>query len=141
MIDIDGLLIIIGVIAAVGVSFAFIGWYSHIRFGLRGVVVVWLGGTLAGTVFLASGVAAPRGVQNLTELVTALLVSSAIFGAGALAIILWLFLQQPNKTGKVLYARNAHRFSLGLAVSVSGAMFFALVLSFVMLIMFAQHEL
>jgi len=141
MIDFDVLLIIIGVIAAIGGSFAFVGWYGYIRSGLRGVFVVWLGGTVAGTIFMASGVAAPRGAQNLTEFVTALLVSSFIFGAGALAIILWIFLQQPNKAGEVLCAGNTQRFSLGLAISVSGAMIFAFVLSFFMLIMFAQHEL
>ena len=140
MIDIVPLFIVLCVTAAVGVFFAVVGWYGYNRSGLRGVVITWLGGTAVGTIFIASGVAAPRGVQNLTEFVTALLVFAFIFGVGALVIVLWSF-QQPDKTSAGLYPRGKNRFSFGLAISVSGTMLIAFILSLALLIIFTQHEL
>jgi hypothetical protein len=139
MINLVALSKVLAVGAAVSVGFASACWYSYNRAGVQGVVIIWLSATLVGVAFFASGIAAPRGVQDAAEFIEAVLLSSFVFGAGALIVIASLD-QERGKAGNSPEKHDTRYPPLGLALRVSGAMPLALLLGLLVLAM-SSHEL
>jgi hypothetical protein len=134
MIDLVALATVLAVSAAISVGFAIACWRGYQRGHRWGVVTIWLVATLIGTALLASGVAAPRRVQNVGQLIAALLVSAVVFGAGALVVFQSLH-HESAKGSHGSHERDTRHLSVGLVIRASGAMLLALLLGLLTLAM------